>query len=208
MKRAVSLLCVIITISLIFCSCNSKNNNNYTSTNTEISYTFVDYSMFSKYWSNGVYKCGADFPEGDYYIMSVFGAEAYYDVADSPNNFTWTDYRMFRKITAKQGQYISLSEGALMVSADEVDTDNLSQYGVFLVGKDIKAGDYLITTLTDEYHTNFGWAQNISGAYQISNESPENKPEYCTPLFDEQTYISVTNGQYIIINNAKMTISE
>lgn len=212
------ILSVALAIFLLFslCGCssekeakdkinNSKQAENYP-THQEISYGFLDYKMFNKYLTNGIYRCGSDFEPGTYYIFSIYGAEALYDVCDNPNNFSWSDYRMMRKVTVNEGQYVSLSAAALLVSSNEVDTDDWKKYGVFLVGKDLPEGDYKITSITDKYNTELNNISGIWGAYQISNDSPENEPEYCSPLFDKQTYISVQNGQYIIINNARMIL--
>lgn len=175
-------------------------------TNTEISYGFLDYNMFNNFWSEGTYRCGSDFEPGNYYIMSISGAEAVYDVADSPNSFNWSYYRVFRKISVKEGQYVKLSKVAILVPENEIDTSDLTKYGIFLVGKDLPEGDYKITTITNQYHTDLAYIIGIRGAYQICDNSPTSEPLACSPLFDEQEYISVKNGQYIIINNAKMVI--
>lgn len=175
-------------------------------TNTEISYGFIDYKMFDSYLTKGTYRCGSDFDEGYYYILSLYSAEAYYDVSDNPNDFTWSDYRVIRKISASTGQYVKLSSAALLVSADEIDESNWKMYGVFLVGTDLPEGDYKITSLEDSYHSELENITGICGAYQISNNTPVDEPENCCPLFDKQTYISVKNGQYVVINNARMTL--
>lgn len=210
-------LCIIIAISILtaICGCSSKTKVNEASSvseqtnypsNREISYEFIDFKDFDNYLTDGKYKCGSDFPEGDYYIMSIHGAAALYDVCDNPNDFSWYDYRLMRKISVKVGQYIYLSNGAICVPADEVNIDNWNQYGVFLVGVDLPEGDYKITSITDEYCTELDNISGIRGAYQICEKSPENEPIECQPLFDKQTYISVKDGQYIIINNAYMTL--
>lgn len=176
--------------------------------NTEISFGFIDHTMFKNYLTDGTYRCGSDFQEGDYYIMSIYGANALYDVSDSPNEFSWSNQRVFRKVSVKKGQYVQIPSGALLVSYDEFDLENLTKYGIFIVGKDLPEGDYKITSITDIYNTELENISGIRGAYQISNDSPENEPQYCSPLFDKQTYISVKNGQYITINNARMVLED
>lgn len=213
------ILTLALTISLLFSlygctsdkkpekeSNSAKQSDNYP-TNQEISYGFLDYKMFDNYLTDGTYRCGSDFEPGDYYIFSIYGAEALYDVSDNPNNFSWSDYRTMRKVSVNKGQYISLSSAAILVSAKEVDKSNWKKYGVFLVGTDLPEGDYKITSITDKYNTELNNISGIWGAYQICNDSPENEPEYCSPLFDKQTYISVQDGQYIIINNARMILN-
>lgn len=173
-------------------------------TNTEISYGFLDCTLFTEIWQDGVYRCGTDFPAGDYFVMSIVGAEAMYDVEGSPNDFSWSRYRILRRVTVKDGQYVRLPRGGVLVHANEVDTSSWEKYGVFLVGKDLPEGEYKITTMTD-YCTQIN-TQGVRGAYQISNDSPENTPESCSMLFDNQDYITLKNGQYLIITNAQLTL--
>ena len=174
--------------------------------NTEISFNFLDHKIFSYYLNNGTFRCGSDFEAGEYYIISIFGAEALYGVSDSPNDFHWTYHRILRKITVNDGQYVKLTSESILVPANEIDTNNWKDYGVFLVGKDLPEGDYRIVTISKEYHTDLSYTSGIWGAYQICNDSPENEPEECSVLFEDQSYISVKNGQYVVINNARMTL--
>lgn len=173
---------------------------------TELSYGFLDHTMFSQFWTGGTLRCGDDFEPGDYYIMSLYGADAMYDVSDSPDGFSWSQHRIMRKVHVEKGQYVRLS-GAILVSAAEVDTQNWQKYGVFCVGKDLPAGDYKVVTISDEYYTDITRVSGIWGAYQISDGSPESTPVSCTPLFENQYYVSLEEGQYIIICNAKLSLS-
>ncbi len=173
-------------------------------TNTHISFRFIDYKQFSQWLTDGVYRCGTDFSAGDYYILSIFDAEAIYDVRETPNGFTWSHYRMIRKLSVEDGQYVKIPSGGLLIHSDEFDTKHIQNYGIFLVGKDLPEGDYKIVSLENAYHTDIANVSGISGAYQISEGFPENDPIECSPLFEKQTYITVKNGQYITINNAEM----
>lgn len=175
-------------------------------TNTEISYGFLDYQMFDKYWTNGTFRCGTDFNEGDYYIFSIWGSAAMYDVSDTIDGFTYSDYRVLRKISITEGQYIMIDYGGLLVSADEVDENNWKKYGVFLVGTDLPAGDYKITSLTDTINTELYNVQGVSGGYQVSNSTPDSEPNDCCFLYETQAYISVKDGQYVTINDAQMVL--
>lgn len=178
----------------------------YVPTNTEIRYEFIDHTTFSDYLTNGVFKCGSDFEPGDYYIMSIYMAEAMFDVSNDPNGFTWTDYRMMRKISVDNGQYVNLPTGAIMVNVTEVDENDWGKYGVFLVGKDLPEGEYKVVSISDEYCSDLNNIAGIFGAYQICDNDPTSEPVACSPLFNNQTYISLKNGQYIIINNAHLTL--
>lgn len=175
-------------------------------TDTEISFQFVDHTLFSEYWTNGTFRCGSDFQEGDYFIISLCGGNAIYGVSDKPDDFPWVDNRLINNISVKNGQYVKIPLGALLVHSEEIDTDNLQQYGIFLVGRDLPKGDYKITTITDLINNEAAYISNIWGAYQICNGSPFNEPVKCQPLFESQYYLSVEDGQYIIINDAKMVL--
>lgn len=180
--------------------------NAYAPTNTELSYEFIDHTIFSEYLTNGIFKCGSDFEPGDYYIMSIYMAEALYDVSNSPSNFTWSDHRVMRKVSVEKGQYVNLTAGALLVPVEEVDENAWEKYGVFLVGRDLPEGEYKVVSITDEYCSELDNISGICGAYQICGKDPTNEPVECSPLFNNQTYVSLENGQYIIINNAHLTL--
>lgn len=170
-----------------------------------VEYRFIDYTDFSQYWFDGVFRCGTDFSAGDYYILPLFGAGAMYDVSSSPNDWSWSNYRCLRKISAKEGDYVNVEHGAIMVSATEVDTNNWRKYGVYLVGRDILAGEYKMETITDTYCTDLYNIEGISGAYQICDNNIENNPVDSNYLFESQKYITLENGQYIAITNISLT---
>ncbi len=178
-------------------------------TNTELKFEFLDCASFSRYWTNGIYRCGLDFPAGDYYIMSIFGANALYCASDSPNSFEDSTQRMLRKVSVENKQYVQIQYGGIMVPANEVDTSNWKKYGVFLVGEDLQEGDYRITSVASSCTIDgICNIQNISGAYQICDDSPEKEPIACGMLTGNQSYITVKNGQYLIINNLVATLCD
>lgn len=171
----------------------------------EIEYGFIDYKDFSQYWFDGIYRCGTDFEEGEYYILPLFSAGAMYDVNDSSSEWSWTYYRALRKISPKQGQYVNVAHGAIMVPADEVDTDNWTKYGVFLVGQDIPSGNYEMETLTDTYYSELYHVKGICGVYQHNARAVEDKPLESNLLFEKQKYITLKDGQYLVLSNVKLT---
>lgn len=181
------------------------------SLNKELSYGFLDHTMFSQYWSGDisgkVLRCGSDFEPGEYYIFSLWGANALYSVSSNPNDFSYSYERVMRKIHVEKGQYVMLTD-AILVKAEDVDTSNWGKYGVFIVGKDLPAGEYKIETISKRYVSDLSNIDGIPGAYQISRNSPEAEPIECSSLFAESTYINLNDGEYIVINNAKMTLCE
>lgn len=175
---------------------------------SQVEFTFINHNDFSQFWHNGVYRCGTDCDPGDYYIMSLYGAGALYDVEDSPNTFSWSQHRVFRKVHIKAGQYIKISHDAIMVPVSEIDEHAWKEYGVYWVGKDISAGEYKVESITDEYYTNLRHSTGIRGAYQICESLPDGSLISCSPLWNKQTYITLSDGQCIIINNARLTLVE
>lgn len=221
LKRLFSVLLIVCMFSMAACDTKSQekqiksDETQLYSTNTtddtnnfgkSISFRFINHKEFNQYWVDGVYRCGTDFPSGDYYIMSIFNAGALCDISDNPNDFTWSESRVLRKESISKGQYVNLIDGGLLVSCDEIDENNLQKYGIFLVGKDLPEGDYRIKTITDEYESDITKMSGIWGAYQISEGRPENEPIYSAILFENQTYITLKNGQYITINDAELTL--
>ena len=120
----------------------------------QVNFGFIDQEMFSECligeMSGRVLRCGSDFEPGDYYVFSLWGANALFGVSDAPNDFTYSYERIIRKIHAEKGQYIMLLD-AVLVKEEDVDTNNWQKYGVYLVGKDIPAGEYKIETISDRY---------------------------------------------------------
>lgn len=175
---------------------------------TALEYDFLDYTQFSQYWYDGVYKCGVDFQQGEYYILPVYSGGEMFNVSNSPNDFPFTyyeDYQLICKYTFTEGQFVKLEHGALMVPAEQVDTVNWWLYGAYLVGKDISAGDYRIETISDMYMTDLDKVGGVYGAYQICNNSPENKPVVYELISHSQMYVTLKEGQYLVVVNAKLT---
>lgn len=230
MKKINILYIVLITLFLTSCNYNSeetivKENDSIKKTSsveqtildsknskvTNISFTSIDTSEFQNLLCNGVYKCGVDFEPGNYYIVSLYGAESGYDISDSSDDFMLGEYKIIRKINVKKGQYIKFGD-AILIPEEKIDINNWKKYGVFAVGKDLPAGEYRIKGLTDKYYNN-DYGINIQGstlsAYQIFNDSPANSESITSKfLFKNQEYITLKDGQYIAITNLILTLVE
>lgn len=184
---------------------NKSDISQYSSNVTTISFNFIDTSELTGFLCDGMYRCGTDFDAGDYYILSLYGAEAGYDVSNSTSNFPY-ERRIMKKIHAEKGQYIKLCN-AILVPEDKLNLNDLSKYGIFIVGKDLQAGDYKMESIVNSYQ-NSSYGVNISGikgAYQISEQSPFEDILDSDLLFDKQKYVSLENGQYLVINNTCLT---
>lgn len=182
-----------------------KLSDNSDQSQTVIEYEFLDHTDFTDYWYDGIFRCGTDFEAGEYYILSLYSAGALYDVSDSPNDFTWSEVRLIRKVVVQDGQYVNVDQDGIMVPADEVDTSDWNKYGVFLVGRDLPAGDYKIETISETYSSDLYGISGISGAYQINDSDVNSNPIDSGYLFESQSYITLEDGQYIVIVNARLT---
>lgn len=171
---------------------------------TRVEYSFVDYQDFSQFWYNGIFRCGTDFEPGEYYILPLFGAGAEYDVNDNPDDWSWSENRMFRKVSVEKGQYVNVAHGAIMVRASDIDTNNWSKYGIFQVGVDLLAGEYKIEKLGTDYKTDLYGITGIDAVYQINPERVDAEP-ICCNYVETQRYFTLEDGQFVIITNAKLT---
>lgn len=182
-----------------------KLSDNSDQSQTVIEYEFLDHTDFTDYWYDGIFRCGTDFEAGEYYILPLYGAGAQYDVSDSPNDFTWSKVRLIRKVVVQEGQYVKVDHDAIMVLSDEVDTSDWNKYGVFLVGRDLPAGDYKIETISNSYESDLASVFGISGAYQINDGDVDGDLLESDRLVESQSYITLEDGQYIVIVNARLT---
>ena len=185
----------------------SKSNSVNSTLPHDVRFDTFDTSNHKDLLCNGTYRCGSDFAPGDYYALSLYGAETGYDISDSLNNIKYDEDKILRKFHAENGQYIKLGY-AILIPENMVDVNNWGKYGVFAVGMDLKPGEYKIEKTTDECF-NEDYNVNVQGvalsAYQIFEGSPENSNSIKSGiLFDNQEYIELKDGQYIAINNAAL----
>lgn len=176
---------------------------------TELSYGFLDYTMFDEYLANGVYRCGTDFEPGEYYTLSLYGASACFGAEDTPPDNGYEYESVYRKLNIKEGQYIRLTKGAvIMVKASLIDEADMTKYGIYEVGKDVAAGEYKCEVISDDYHTELGWATGIGG-YQINRKANLNGEmgiECHSVWKDNPEYIKIENGDTLAINNLHITL--
>ena len=206
MKRALSL--ILATMILFALAVPGLAAEDYP-TNTEISFGFIDPDQFENICVDGTFRCGDDFEPGDYYIISMFDAQSYLQVTDTPSTEFYSDepnFQVLKKAHIEEGQFAQ-AEYAMVIPADEIDTDDLTQYGIFEVGKDLPAGVYKVERITIECSNEYVSMYGILGAYQIHDGSLESVPKEADDLWNDQTYITLEDGQYIVINNLHLTLS-
>jgi hypothetical protein len=226
--------CIFLCLLFVFTGCSKPVNNEVEQSETEsvttseskksdgkvkgnasgsreITFDFIDTTDWGDYLVDGVYRCGTDFEPGDYYVISLYGAETSYEMSESSNDLKYDEDRIIRKIHAEKGQYIKVG-CAVIVPTQNIDTDNWKQYGVFEVGSDLPSGEYRIKGITDEYR-NDKYGVNVQGstlsAYQIFDGTPENNRTIeSSIIFGNQDYITLSEGQFVAINNVTLTLVE
>lgn len=169
------------------------------------SFSFQDYKQFETFWIDGQYRCPNDIPKGKYVLLSLFTPFADFLPSKDPDNMTWSQYALYREYDLNDGDYIIVDYGAILVPQEDVDGDNMKNYGVFEVGADLPAGEYKLTSNTDFYESEIVQAvQGICGGYQITKDSPAGELIKSNRLSNKSEYVSLHEGEYIVIINATM----
>ena len=147
-------------------------------------------------YAGGMYKIGADMPAGEYLLTSIGG---YYEIAtDSTGSLdsivTNGNYTNRGYVTVQDGQYFTFEGTA--VSANEApafsNSDGIYPEGMYLVGKDIPAGEYKISS-------------NESGYYEVTSDSVGGLDSIVTnENFEGDVYLTVSEGQYLKLSRAQI----
>lgn len=156
----------------------------------------------SSSYGEGMYKVGVDIPAGEYCVYAEsdkYGG--YYCVSSDStgdsiignDNF---DYNAF--VTVVDGEYIELSR-AYAVPVTAIDgtkySINTSGTGTFRIGIDLPAGEYV---LTSEY-------EDLHGYVCVYNDSRPDADIVTNDNFKGKKYITVFDGQYLLINRCKIS---
>ena len=169
-------------------------SNNDKTDSVDVQFTFIDTSKLKNLLFDGVYLCGTDFPPGEYYYISLCGEH---------------DGCILKSLHMEKGDLTEKLWCSILLPAKDFDmTGDLTRYGIYEIGKDLRAGQYRLKPITDEYSNdqcNIHVSGNIN-AYQISEGLPTgNKIIECDRLTGKQAYISVKVGQYLMVNNMTLT---
>ncbi|MDO5345290.1 MAG: peptidoglycan-binding domain-containing protein [Lachnospiraceae bacterium] len=147
---------------------------------------------YEKYSAN-FYKVGTDIPAGEYVVFAESG-HGYFCVSSDSNqdNIIFNDNFDYNSIiTVKDGEYLELSR-CYAVPFEEGPEIDLSGTGMFKVGTHISAGEYKIES-TD----GMGYYCIYPDSRQDDIVSNDN--------FEGQNYITVTDGQYLVLSRCKFT---
>lgn len=143
----------------------------------------------------GTYKVGADIDAGEYLVVAT-GRNCYIEVdKDSKGTFDSiisnenTSTRVY--FTLLDGQYFKV-QGGIFAKAEDVapfePENSIYEQGMYLVGKDIPAGEYKITA-----NDAFCYIEIDKDSYNIFNSIISNE----NLSLGESTYITISEGQYI-----------
>lgn len=151
---------------------------------------------------SGMYKVGKDIKAGEYVVVSDHSGAGYMQVSkDSSgdiNGIICNENIQNRTIiTIKDGQYFEVKDGEIypIDKAPKVETkDNGLPSGMYKVGKDIKPGEYKVSSEAN------GYVEVSNNSLQVTESIVSNDN------FKGEKYITVKDGQYLKINNATLKL--
>ncbi len=180
---------------------NSSNTPSNTQENcipeeADYSFLFADEQLFIDCKTEGVYKVGVDLEPGNYLVYGLC-ADASYSIYTSEDDKPYNNC-IYSIVTLKENEYIELYYDSILISETQIQKDNMKQYGMFEVGKDIPAGEYKAVSISNEYKGSLANISGITGAYEIKEGNEQIK---CERINGEQTYINVKEGQILFLVN-------
>lgn len=141
---------------------------------------------------SGHYKVGADISPGTYILFADEKTTGYICVSSDSNG----DDIIFNEnfgynciITINEGQYIELNRAYALTYSDGISLNSDGE-GFFKVGVHIKAGEYKLTSKSDQSGYYAIYDMPLCGDEDIiSNKN-----------FDNDCYVTVKEGQYLLLN--------
>ena len=147
-------------------------------------------------WEASMYKVGEEIPEGEYVLLAK-DSGGYFEIAKDSlgliNSIIANGIFSYNSIvTIKKGQYFKL-QGAIAYKISDMKNIDTSGEGMFKIGFHLPAGEYKIKTIDG-----FGYIS-------VSKDSSHNISSLISnDIFENVKYITVKNGQYLIIQGAKI----
>ena len=152
-------------------------------------------------YKSATYKVGSDIPSGEYVVFCDNGLLGYLEVAnDSTGSLDSIianeniDYNSI--ITLNDGEYFKMT-GAYAVPIEEAGTLDVSGTGMFKVGVHLPAGEYKLEIIDDTL--GFGYYEVDSDSSHVLDGIVTNEN------FEGTVYITVSDGQYLKLSNAKIS---
>lgn len=165
----------------------------------------LDSEGSSSSYSSGMYKIGTDMPAGEYLITATSDF-AYMQVASDSSGeldsiITNDNFSNRIYITVAEGQYLQFDGTAVLASDAPAyePTGGVYGDGVYLVGKDIPAGEYKVS-VSDDALTGMGYIE------LASDSSGEIGSIITNNNIQTDAYQTIQDGQYLKLVGAKITI--
>ena len=165
----------------------------------DLTIPFLPDNLFSNYKGGATYRCGTDLEPGKYIIYGYLGY-GYYEKYSELAKKEEAEYieGIFISVELKEGEYIDVGSSCIIISESEFDTNNLTQYGIYEVGKDIEPGEYRVVGMSNEYRSQYGSWDGSFGGIEISDaQLGGNIIDYQSSIGTDQKYISLQDGQYL-----------
>lgn len=145
-------------------------------------------------YDEGKYKVGIDFIAGEYVLLNTSKYDGYFAISSDANGRKTIANGLFEVnsiITVYDGEYLELSRCTAIKATDFYSSYTIKTDldGTMLkVGYDILPGEYKLIA-----------AAGTSGYYSIYNDSRQTKI-IDNGLFKNNTWVTVKNGQYIVLS--------
>lgn len=167
-------------------------------------FKYIDVSLIPDGSKTGTYKVGKDIEPGEYIAYGLYSKAQVkqFDSLDEQEDAEEIE-GLFIDIKLKENQYIEVEDGILLPK-NIFDTNKLTKYGIYKVGKDIDAGEYKVESVLDSYESSYDAVDGNLGACEIADEPFGGNVMQTIDLYDGQKYITLKNGQYIRIVDAAL----
>ena len=153
----------------------------------------------SNFLSAGMYKVGVDIEPGIYYITAFDDRTAYWCINEDSagsNILANEIVSTFGYFEVAEGEYLEISGGyaipAEAAPIPEPASDGSYGDGHYLVGRDIPAGEYNV--IAEELAFGYWCTSYDACTYDIDDND----------LFEGNSYVTVYDGQYLAVSDAKL----
>ncbi len=187
------LLIVFFVTLLVGCSSGASSSVGTDQTTQEgidkaISETVVDEPNYIK---PGMYKIGSDLSAGEYVIWGTGYMQISKDSSGTMDSIISNNlYTNLTYVTVSDGQYFSFDSGECYTLSDSPMLDPARKKldgGMFLVGRDIPAGEYKIYSEGGSY-------------YEVTTNSKHSMDSIkANSVFDTDQYLTVKDGEYLTL---------
>lgn len=158
------------------------------------------------YHKEGVYKIGKDLPAGEYLLIAyedqyVGGYMCVSSDSNQKNIILNELFQTFHYVTVEDGQYLELSKcGAVSVEEDSLYFKAYKDLGpgMYKIGTDIPAGEYRLTADKDA----------IAAYSCIYNNSTAHRKIISNDIINNNSYVTVTDGQYLLLSSCTAALEE